>query len=318
MKTIISLLFLFSWSSHAQTFVGTFVAVKGDVKILRSPAGNTDPGPFALYEGTKYSYESAKIGKKIKPGEVVQSGADGKAKIVYPNGDHFLIGFGTTMVMPDISAKAADGKDATSIKLLYGRVRALVSKGGPRSNMKVKTPTAVAGVRGTDFFTRSNPTVGTKITVLRGEVAVQNAQKPAEVVKVTTGYSVEAKPKTAEAPKIIEASKEELITLQSESAVKADPKEVAQLQPEAKKELKELSEKTKDAVLKDIKVEDEALYNELKEQKNINTEDINTAVVAKLYKMAPAENKKKKPSKEDIDNIGRDVYEKYFDKKEAK
>lgn len=313
MKTILGVVIFFSWPLWAQTFVGTFVAVKGDVKILRTPAGDADKGPFALYEGTKYAYENAKIGKKIKPLEIVQSGADGKAKIVYPNGDHFLIGVGTTMVMPDISENSTA---KPSIKLLYGRIRALVSKTGPRNNISVRTPSAVAGVRGTDFFTRSNPSVGTQITVLRGEVAVQATDKPEKVVEVKTGYSTEVKSKTQTPTEAIEATREELIALQGESSVKASKEEIASLTPEVKKTVAALSEKTKEAVLNDIKIENENLYKELKEKKAKDVEDINTAVVANLYKQAPSGAKKKKPTQEEIDSIGKDVYETYFNKKQ--
>lgn len=316
MKTILAAIILFSWPLWAQTFVGTFVATKGDVKILRTPAGPDDQGPFALYEGAKYSYEIAKIGKKIKPSEIVQSGADGKAKIVYPNGDHFVIGVGTTMVMPELVGKAAD-KNSSSVKLLYGRVRALVSKNGPRNNMKVTTPTAVAGVRGTDFFTRSNPTDGTEITVLRGEIAMQSATKPEEIVQIKTGYSAEAKPKNKNAPKLVEATKEDLLTLQGDTAVQITSAEAEKLSPDMKKNIETLTEKTKEVVLSDIKSENEDLFNELSANKNLSIDEINTAVVAGLYNLAPS-TKKKKPTQDEIDSIGKDVYEKYFNKKMSK
>lgn len=183
--------------------------------------------------------------------------------------------------------------------------------------MKVTTPTAVAGVRGTDFFTRSNPTVGTQVTVLRGEVAVQTKAKPTEVVQVKTGYTAEAQPKAEVAPKVKEATKQDLLTLQSESAVKATEEDVARLAPQVKKEIQVLANKTKEAVLNDIKTENEDLYKELKSKKDLDSEDINTAVVAQLYKVAPSD-KKKKPTKDEIEAIGRDVYEKYFEKKESK
>ena len=314
MKTI-GVLFLFlSSPSWAQTFVGTFVAVKGDVKILRSPAGNKDAGPFALYEGIKYTYEKAKIGNKIKPSEVVQSGADGKAKIAYPNGDHFIIGYGTTLILPAVSDRGGDDKKGSSMELIYGRVRSLISKGGPRNNMKVKTPSAVAGVRGTDFFARSNPAVGTQITVLRGEVAMQSATKPEETVSVKTGYTAEAAPKAEAPPKVEEATKEDLMTLQGESAVKVAKEDIAKLPPEIKGEVTALAEKTKEAVLDDIKTTDAQLYKNLAANGKLDAEDINTAVVADLYKAAPSD-KKRKPTKEEIDSIGKDVYDKYFKNK---
>lgn len=313
MKTWIVILMTFAVPAWAQTFVGTFVVVHGDVKILRPPAAN-DPGPFAQLEGVKYSYEAAKIGKKVNPGEVIQSGTDGKAKIAYPNGDSFLVGNATSLVMPSVTDKSEQGTSA--IKLIYGRMRSLISKSGPRNNMKVSTPSVVAGVRGTDFFTRANPDVGTQLTVLRGEVSVASTAKPEVSVAVKTGYSIEASSKSKEAPKAIEATKEDLRGLQKESEVKATKEDLAKLSAEEKKQVSELNEKTKVAVIQDIKSYNPRLGAEL-EKKHLSDDELNSAVVDKLVRIAPAA-QKKKMSKADADAAGQGVYEKYYDDKASK
>jgi len=314
MKAILPLIFFFSLNAFAQSFVGTFVVVKGDVKILRPPTAN-DPGPFAQLEGVKYSYEDAKIGKKVNPGEIVQSGADGKAKIAYPNGDTFLVGNASSLVMPNIKEKDSDNTSA--IKLIYGRVRSLISKRGPRNNMRVTTPDAVAGVRGTDFFVRANPDVGTQLTVLRGEVAVQSLNDPTAPVSVKTGFMTQADHKQSVPLKATEATKEELTALQIESALRATEADLSPLTPEIKKEVVDLNEKSKQALLDDIKIGDPAMSREIKKKKMISDDDINDAVVAKLYKMAPSA-VKKKPTKAEVDGLGKDVYDKYYKKDDQK
>ncbi len=308
MKTMIGTFLLLSSTALAQSFVGTFVVVHGDVKVLRSPAAN-DPGPFAQLEGVKYSYEDAKIGKKVNPGEVIQSGTDGKAKIAYPNGDSFLVGNGTSLVMPSVSDKGE--QKSSAIKLIYGRMRSLISKTGPRNNMRVTTPGAVAGVRGTDFFTRANPDVGTQLTVLRGEVSLRPTSAPEKEIAVKTGYMVEASTRGAGPTTPSEVTKEELKALQSESAVKATSDDLAKLSPETKKEVADLSEKTKNAVIQDIKEYDPKLAAEMIKKKNISEDDVNAAVVDRLVLMAPAA-QKKKLSKKDADSAGQGVYEKYY------
>jgi hypothetical protein len=310
MKTILTLILFLSTNSFAQSFVGTFVVVKGDVKILHTPAAN-DPGPFAQVESVKYSYEEAKIGKKVNPGELVQSGADGKAKIAYPNGDTFLVGNGTSLVMPSIDDK--DANKMSAIKLIYGRMRSLISKKGPRNNMRVTTPDVVAGVRGTDFFTRANPDVGTQLTVLRGEVSVQSISNPSEPIAVKTGFMTQSDHKEAAAPKATEATKEELTALQIESSLKATDTDLAELNPEQKKEVIDLNKKSKEALIEDIKTGDPGLGKQIQSKKTMNDDEINAAVVAKLYKMAPSA-AKKKPTKADVDSLGKDVYEKYYKK----
>ncbi len=301
--------------SAAQSFVGTFVVVRGDVKVLRTPAAN-DPGPFAQLEGVKYSYEEAKIGKKINPGEVIQSGPDGKAKIAYPNGDSFLVGNGTSLIMPNVTDHG-DTK-SSAIKLIYGRMRSLISKSGPRNNMRVTTPNVVAGVRGTDFFTRANPDIGTQLTVLRGEVSVQSATKPeATPVAIKSGFMTQVAHAQTQAPKATEATKEELSSLQTESAVKPTAADLSALKPEQKNEIAALNSKTKDVIIADIQDHDPGLLKQLKNAKSMDDDDLNTAVVARLFKMAPSD-QKKKLTKAEADAAGQGVYEKYYKTREGK
>jgi hypothetical protein len=303
----------FSYSALAQTYVGTFVTVKGDVKILRAPSSQSR-GPFAQVEGIKYEFENARIGKKVNPGERIQSGADGKAKIAYPNGDHFIIGNGTVMVLPQVQAN--DDKKQ-NVDLLYGRVRALISKKGPRNNMIIKTPSAVAGVRGTDFFTRSNAIVGTQLTVLRGEVAVSSKDKPEKVASVKSGFMAELD-KDSKKAEVIEAPKEELLMVQSETTMKATKEEIKSLNEEERIQIVELNKKSKESVMNEIKLEDPTLYQELKQNEKISTDDIHTAVVAKLYKTAPSDLKRQKPTTKELEDIGDDVYKKYFSPENTK
>lgn len=318
---LMSVLFtLVGANSYAQTFVATFVMTKGDVKILR-PAESNPKGPFLIYEGKKYSYENGRIGKKVMPQEILQTGTDGRAKIVYPNGDHFNLGPGTSLSLP--SSSAEDAKPTQGLNLFYGRVRALISKGGPRTGMKTKTPSATAGVRGTDFFIRHNPTIGSQVSVLRGEVALKantdktNA-KPTAVKKGFTG-SVDTVKKNAKTvnsqPKVALATKEQIVEIQKETALKPDQKALDKLPTELKKQIDLLTVKSTEAVVEDIKTDDPSLYKELKEKmakkEAIDIYDINTKVVAKLYNQAPGESKTK-PTAEELDSIGKDVYDKYF------
>ncbi|MEO0336965.1 MAG: hypothetical protein AAF202_11250, partial [Pseudomonadota bacterium] len=84
------------------------------------------------------------------------------------------------------------------------------------------------------------------------------------------------------------------------------------LDEETKKEIKTLEKKSLKIVLDDIKSEDPELYKEISKQKNLSEDKVNTQVVSKLFRQAPAEKKPKKANLEEIDQIGKDVYEKYF------
>jgi hypothetical protein len=335
---------LLSLSAQARKYVGTVVISKGDVKVLtKALKKEARAKKFVLYEGTKFAYTKARIGFRMKPGYVLQTGTNGRAKVVYSNGDHVILAPGSSVAMP----KPSKDKDASSeLDLFYGKIRALVSKKGPRKKMKVKTKGAVAGVRGTDFYMSYTGGVGTDLTVLRGAVELGDKQKSVKPVLIKTGYKAtlnepantkkvddgsaaepgQTKPvvmqkggKDADDSKIAataievhEATKDELLTVQAASNVKLEKKELSRLDEDTQKEIKTLQKKSLKIVLDDIKAEDPNLYNEIVKQKNLSEDSVNTQVVSKLFKQAPAPKKPKKANLEEIDQIGKDVYEKYF------
>ncbi|NQY99912.1 MAG: FecR domain-containing protein [Bdellovibrionales bacterium] len=340
------LLALLSLSAQAKKYVGTIVISKGDVKVLtKSLAQKESSKKFVLYEGTKYAYQKARIGLRMRPGYILQTGTNGRAKVVYSNGDHVILAPGSSVAMPKPTKdKKASG---TELDLFYGKIRALVSKKGPRKQMRVKTKGAVAGVRGTDFYMSYTGGVGTDLTVLRGAVELGDKKKQMKPAVIKTGYKAtlteppvaqknddgsaaepgQTKPvamqkggkptegTTTSSPRsieIAEATKAELLTVQAASNVKLDKKEFKELDEETQKEIKTLQKKSLKVVLDDIKAEDPNLYKEIVKSKNVSEDAVNTQVVSKLFKQAPAPKKPKKANLEEIDQIGKDVYEKYF------
>lgn len=301
--------------ASASAFTATAVVAKGDVKVLSTkidPAGAAKN--FVLFEGQKFKYKKVKIGMRLRPGQVVMTGTNGKAKLAYTNGDHMMVAPGTSVTIP---SPVKGKKGTSSIKLIYGKMRALISKKGPRKKMNVRTKSAVAGVRGTDFFIGHNPNKGMEVVVLRGEVAVSNDPKQlateakAEKLQVVkTGYHAEVKEK--QDVKKVEASKDKLLDVQASSSVELNKEELKALPEKQKKAVLKLEKQTSKAVLEDIKEYDPAQYEALKKSKTLSAQDINTQVVSKLYKQAPQPKKPKKANLDTIDEIGQDVYKKYF------
>lgn len=69
-----------------------------------------------------------------------------------------------------------------------------------------------------------------------------------------------------------------------------------------------------EVVLEDIKNYQPEIYNEIKDSKDkMTVDEVSAKVVSKVYKAAPSENPKFKPSQDDLKGIGSDVYEKYFE-----
>jgi len=316
--------------AYGQTQQATFIALKGDVKLLKKPTAEDKNAPQAVYEGETYVWYPAKIGRRVSPNEVVQTGPNGKAKLVFTNGDHFVVGPGTSFTVPTVAN--AKTKEPSKLNMFYGKIRAMVSKGGPRSNMQIKTISATAGVRGTDFFISESGNSGCKITVMRGKVQVKpDAQvaasaKAIQPVTVATGYTAhlmgKVNPQTKKLDQvnvdIKEATREHLLDVQSSSTLKVDEKEVQELPKEQQKEVETLQTNTLKAILNDIKEADPKMYDKLKKESVEDVETVNTMVVSKLYSGAPSEDPKRKPTEEEINSLGQAVYEKYFQPAAAK
>lgn len=303
-------LLLIALNCGAQTFVGTIVFSRGDVKILRSPDGSVQK-KHLIYEGKKYNYEDVRIGKKILPGEYIQTGTDGKAKITYANGDHFNIGPGTFISMPKPDSEKKSG--GSSIDMFYGRLRSLISKDGPRNKLKVKTPATTAGVRGTDFFVRHNLSEGSDVTVLRGLVSLPAEKSKSQPVLIKKAQTARVTKANTQA-RVALAQKQDLLEIQKESAISIEARDLEQVSKETLKEINQLENAAKKVVMDDIKTDDPRLYKELSQKNEANVNSINTEVVAKLFQQAPGKINEK-PSEADLEGSAEDVYKKYFEQK---
>lgn len=159
MKTFVSTFLLslvFSLSAFGQNVQGVFMVVKGDVKL--TAGAKTDP---------------AKVGTKVGPGDTITSGPDSRAKIVMADKNVINISPDSKIT---IEKYENDGKEKKSVELKveYGKLRASVEQkyDGEKSKFNIKTPTAVAGVRGTDFLTGFNAANRTtQVVTFSGTVA---------------------------------------------------------------------------------------------------------------------------------------------------
>lgn len=217
-------------SSNAETMSGMMMVVKGDIKVT-SKDGKT---------------VAAKVGKKIMAGDTILSGPNSRAKIVMADKNVINISPDSKIV---IEKYENNGKDKKNVELnvVYGKLRASVEQkyDGDKSKFNVKTPTAVAGVRGTDFITGYNPsTKSSQIITFTGSVAVGTAGPGGSIqnpVFVQAGQMTEAGAgKAPEAPKAV--PKDELNKMNTESSAdtastaKPDSRQVASEKKSDKKE----------------------------------------------------------------------------------
>ncbi len=195
---------IFDLPTQAADHAGIIVKIQGVVEIYTNPSKNAQGvAPRILYNDEYYTVVPAKLGYKVEAGDVVRTGNDAKARIVYKNGDQFNVGEGTEYRVAVKNLNSGDDKKEKSvITLMRGQLRAIISKEGPRNNMEIKTQNVSMGVRGTDFYVSKKGNMGTsEVSVLRGEVEVKissnnsnGENKPGEQKKVATTETINVKP----------------------------------------------------------------------------------------------------------------------------
>jgi hypothetical protein len=135
-----------AWSQAAGTETaraGTFKQVQGEIRV-----------------GTDTTRPAPRSGDALRTGERVATGKDGAASLVLKDGTVLTLGPNTTADLSQFQFDATTQEGNLVLELLQGSVRVvtgLLAKINP-DRFKVKTPTAVVGVRGTDFIVEATPT----------------------------------------------------------------------------------------------------------------------------------------------------------------
>jgi len=89
------------------------------------------------------------IGEEIKSGETVRTHASSAELQLQPNRSIIKIAPNTVFVLESLGS--ADTGDANEFALLSGKIRAVAARTSGLERYRIRTPSAVAGVRGTDF-----------------------------------------------------------------------------------------------------------------------------------------------------------------------
>lgn len=157
--------------------VGAFAQVEGRVDILR--------------EGTSVA-APVKVGDNVSMGDVVRTKSDGKAEILFKDGTNLKLASETRIKIDEYTFNQDNSRNKAFLNLLRGKVRAVVSKtksmpvSTGSSSFNVQTPTAVAGVRGTDFFVFYDRGI-TGVIFKEGRGFVYNRVIPDRIVNVSAG-----------------------------------------------------------------------------------------------------------------------------------
>ena len=314
-------LFIFSSPVFAKN-AGVVTMLKGPVEVFVDPSDVAkNSSKQVKFEDKFYTIKAAKIGMKLKFEDVLKTGTQSKVKVNFMNGDAMMVGPGTAYSLDLHKGTLGNEKkkEGQVLNLIYGKVRAVISKTGPRNDLKVKTRSAVAGVRGTDFYIAYNPTQSiTRVDVLRGKVAVSEMSN-VESKMVQRGFSLTvttAEVKTKESKVTLRPiTKDKLNEIQTETIVETDQKLLKNQNKSIKKMVQDLEIKSKTMILEDIKQAEPEKYKNLMAKGALDADAINASVVADLKERAPSSADMGKVSEEDLRNSLKnqdDAYNKYF------
>ncbi len=164
---------LIAVSAGAVEPVGTFSQVQGGVDILRNGA---------------LPATAAKVGDAVQVKDMIRTKSGATAEVTFRDGNILKIAQRSRVDIATYLDGAGAGE--RSLSLPRGKVQAVVGKGvkpgSPPQKFEIRTPNAVAGVRGTDYFVFHERNL-TGVLVKSGEVYTYNPQASSQVVTVPAG-----------------------------------------------------------------------------------------------------------------------------------
>jgi hypothetical protein len=161
--------------------VGTFTKVEGKVDILR-------PSEVVTVQ--------VQTGDPVSLGDAIRTKRNGRAEIQFRDETVIQLASETRITIDEYSFRGEDTREKGLIGLFRGKMRAIVAKlkatvvpvSRTDAGFNVKTPTAIAGVKGTDFIVYYERGV-TGVVFIDGEGFVYNPGQPGRVVTVKGGQA---------------------------------------------------------------------------------------------------------------------------------
>lgn len=152
---------------YAADAVGRIIAVEGKPLVERSSGGRVE----------------LQRDDPVYIGDVVRTGS-GRCKILFEDNSIMTLGTQTELKISEFLFDSQKQERSSMFDLITGKVKTLVGKlFSSATDFKVRTPSAVAGVRGTFF--RIDASDKTDVTVFDGEVEVSD--KSGNALRLTPG-----------------------------------------------------------------------------------------------------------------------------------
>jgi len=163
-----------------------------------APAGAADVGRFAVVQNQVTSLRPgsaapvpAAVGAGIALEEQEMTGPSSAAKMLFGEGAVISLGQKTTFKVTREAVAEAAGESASNVELLLGKARVFVSRfWGGRPEVRVNTPTAVVGIKGSEVGIEVKEDGTTVVTVISGSAWVQAKQAGASRRDLGAGRQV--------------------------------------------------------------------------------------------------------------------------------
>jgi hypothetical protein len=126
------------------------------------------------------------IGTILKESDKIKTGANSKVEIKFDDGSLLQLTSDSVAQLKEYNL-ASNGRNS-NINLDKGSIFANVNKLKKESQFQISTKTAIAGVRGTEFFVGIDESKKVTVEVYEGAVAVASTGNLAEKVVVDQGY----------------------------------------------------------------------------------------------------------------------------------
>lgn len=170
----------------ALAFAGAGAAVPASAQVV----GNIAAVEATAELGRAGSWSPLATGSQVNMGDSVRTDGTGRVKIAFADGSVAVISSKSELVIDQYVYDPSKAGGSSYLELLKGKVRTIVSDYySDAGEYEVRTPTATAGVRGTDFIVVYDPlTEVTEVVGGSGRVYVRGiAAAAADEVLITAG-----------------------------------------------------------------------------------------------------------------------------------
>jgi hypothetical protein len=173
------------WSGYAQSEAGPEPAMQAEPAVITFISGNVDVD--ITPDNDREDFKIAELDMRLPRGSIVRTGRGAHCELTLKDGSILRISSTSVFKVEEFSFDEETGRKLGRFNLLFGRVKATVSKlVTSDSEFEVRSGTALAGIRGTTFGISYNG-VESQILVFDGSVTLDSVTRAFEPLTIKQG-----------------------------------------------------------------------------------------------------------------------------------